>query len=284
MGSKLRDNDKDGEDEDEDEFPDLEAPEGTPSMWKTARKKTTRVSRRTTKVSLREHGSDAIGIALASFVHTAPPPLCSHMFVAPQVTPVLTDTNAITGKEEVKIDEADLLAMGVPTYDEIKEIFESIDKDGDGLITLPELRNTKLGKHLNEKELQKIMDGTLQENKAPIPPKASGVTGRGMVRRGSMSKMMGGMIPGLVSLGMSSASDDETDRGKLPSAGTGVLGALPSSLSSIKRESHSPTLQTFAEQHSPKHGEVRMPAASNATHALSDTNQQPERMLERRKS
>ena len=57
------------------------------------------------------------------------------------------------------------MAMGVPTYDEIKEIFESIDKDGDGLITLPELKNTKLGSHLSERELQRIMDGSMDENK-----------------------------------------------------------------------------------------------------------------------
>ncbi len=46
----------------------------------------------------------------------------------------------------------------MPTYDEIKEIFKSMDKDGDGVISKDELKATSLGKNLDETELDRIVD------------------------------------------------------------------------------------------------------------------------------
>jgi ABC-type multidrug transport system ATPase subunit len=166
---------------------------------------------------------------------------------ATKITPVITNTN-VEGKVEVEVDEEDLMAMGVPTYDEIKEIFESIDKDGDGLITLPELKATKLGQHLSEKELQKIMDGTLDENKhaaksAPVAP---------LARRGSVSA---------------------------------ALGGISSSLSSIRAGKLGGNLNTFQEEMSPKSGEIRMPKAMDShDHHQATKSEDHGAVLERRQS
>jgi len=86
---------------------------------------------------------------------------------------------ALTGAhndEDAPVRPPKRTANDIPTYEEIRIIFQSIDKDGDGLINFKELKATRLGRHLSDQELRMIINngGTSQKGAKSFLPKSPG--------------------------------------------------------------------------------------------------------------
>ncbi|GMH92516.1 hypothetical protein TrVE_jg6745 [Triparma verrucosa] len=128
----------------------------------------------------------------------------------PQQTPSSTVGSPESSNSKVKFadKEEEEENIALPTYEEIKTIFESMDKDGDGLISFAELKATRLGQAMSEEDLKKIMMKSHRTNDSNIQSLTS--------QRGRKGSIFGGFKNMLAGTG-------DTGRGK--DAMAAMLGA-----------------------------------------------------------
>jgi hypothetical protein len=123
------------------------------------------------------------------------------------------------------------------------------------------------------------MDGTMDDNKEEAAKEAARRKGGMGGRRASLSQMVGGLVGGSAP---GARGPRKSVNAGAKNAAAGALG-ISTTLSSIRRESHNPTLDTFCETNSPKAAQIRLPKAAAAAEVKEEP-KSPDRILERRKS